>query len=100
MTSGSLRLSGVRRGDPVRLTCDGETVEAYEGETVASALLASGRRRLRTSPRRGDPRGLFCVMGVCFDCVMTIDGQAGLRACVTQVRDGMSVETGVSEHHD
>lgn len=100
MNSESLRLSGVRRGEPVRLTCDGETVESYEGETVASALLASGRRKLRTSPRRGEPRGLFCNMGVCFDCVMTIDGQAGQRACMTPVRDGMTVETYASDFHD
>jgi sarcosine oxidase subunit alpha len=82
------------------LTCDGESVDAYEGETVASALLASGRRILRTSPRRGEPRGMFCGMGVCFDCAMTIDGEVGLRACMTLVRDGMSVETGVPEHRD
>lgn len=79
----------------MRITCDGESLDAYEGETVAGALLAAGVRTLRTSPRRGEPRGLFCAMGVCFDCVVTVDDRTGVRACVTPVRDGMSVETSV-----
>lgn len=94
MPSRELRLPGVRRGKPVRFTCDGEGVEAFEGESVAAALLASGRHALGVSPRRGAPRGLFCVMGACFDCTMTIDGRTGRRACMTPVRAGMAVEVG------
>ena len=94
MPSRELRLPGVRRGKPVRFTCDGEGVEAFEGESVAAALLASGRRALGVSPRRGEPRGLFCVMGACFDCTMTMDGRTGRRACMTPVRAGMAVHVG------
>ncbi len=94
MPSRELRLPGVRRGELVRFTCGREPVEAFEGESVAAALLASGRRTLEVSPRRGEPRGLFCAMGACFDCTLTIDGRTGERACTTPVREGMVVEGG------
>ena len=78
-------------GAIVTLLIDGEPLHARRGQTVAAALLASGRRVLRRTRRTGKLRGLFCAMGVCFDCVMTIDGQPGVRACMTKVRDGMQV---------
>ena len=81
------------RGAVVTLRVDGETLEAFRGQTVATALLAAGRRVLRHTRNAGKPRGLFCAMGVCFDCVMTIDGKAGVRACMTKVEDGMQVQS-------
>ena len=63
----------------------------FAGETVAAALLASGRRRLRGSPRAREPRGAFCLMGSCQECVIRIDGRLE-PACLTEVRDGMAVE--------
>jgi predicted molibdopterin-dependent oxidoreductase YjgC len=66
---------------------------AYEGESVGAALLAAGQRRLRLSPRRGEPRGMYCGIGVCFECLVAIDGRHGVRACQTPVRDGMRVAT-------
>ncbi len=83
----------VTRGSEIEIIVDGHPVRAYEGETVAAALLAAGRRALRTTPRRGEARGLYCGLGVCFDCVMTIDGQPGVRTCQTPVRAGMRVDT-------
>jgi D-hydroxyproline dehydrogenase subunit gamma len=85
--------AGVDRGRPVLLVVDGREVLAYEGESVAAALLAAGRRDLRTAPRRGEPRGMYCGIGLCFECAVTIDGQTGVRACVTPVRDGLQVAT-------
>jgi predicted molibdopterin-dependent oxidoreductase YjgC len=82
-----------RLGQAVTLTVDGESVQAYEGETVAGALLADGRRTLRRTRKTGEPRGLFCGMGVCFDCLVTVDGRADVRACITPVAEGMVVET-------
>jgi predicted molibdopterin-dependent oxidoreductase YjgC len=82
-------------GAPVTLVVDGEPVTARRGQTVAAALLASGRKVLRHTRNAGKPRGLFCAMGVCFDCVMTIDGNAGVRACMTKVEDGMQVASPV-----
>ena len=83
------------RGQPVRFLFDGTEIEAFEGETVAAALLAIGQRQLRRTSRRGEPRGLFCGIGACFDCLVQIDGQPNIQACLTPVRDGMVVETQV-----
>jgi predicted molibdopterin-dependent oxidoreductase YjgC len=80
-------------GAAVTLQVDGRPLAARRGQTVAAALLASGQRVLRHTRRAGRPRGLFCAMGVCFDCVMTIDGKAGVRACMTKVEDGMQVNS-------
>jgi len=68
-------------------------VQAYLGETVAGALLASGQRIWRTTAQ-GRPRGLFCGMGICFDCTVTVDGVSNVRACLTPVSDGLEVTTG------
>jgi predicted molibdopterin-dependent oxidoreductase YjgC len=81
----------------VRLLLDGEPLEAREGETVASALLAAERVVLRRTRRRGEPRGAFCGMGVCFDCLIEIDGRPNLQACLVPVAEGMRIRTGDGE---
>ena len=81
---------GLERGATVSLTLDGCPVTAYEGETVAALLLAEGHVATRATPG-GSPRGVFCGMGVCFDCLVVVDGVPNTRACVTWVRDGMQV---------
>jgi predicted molibdopterin-dependent oxidoreductase YjgC len=82
-------------GSPmVTVTVDGDPVQAYPGETVATVLLAAGRQTFRHTDQLHAPRGLFCGMGVCFDCLVTVDGQPNVRACVTPVHAGMVVETG------
>jgi predicted molibdopterin-dependent oxidoreductase YjgC len=86
-----VRLRDVRRGRDLRFTFDGDPVVAKEGESIAAALLAAGRRTIRRTSRRGTPRGLFCAMGVCFDCVVTIDGESSARACVEPAAEGMVV---------
>jgi predicted molibdopterin-dependent oxidoreductase YjgC len=78
----------------VTIEVDGESVEACAGESVAAALLASGHRIFRRTEKRNATRGLFCGMGICFDCLVQIDGEPGVRACMTPVRDGMVIETG------
>jgi predicted molibdopterin-dependent oxidoreductase YjgC len=75
------------------LTVDGVPITAEEGQSVAAALMASGRRAWRSTPRYAQPRGLFCGMGVCFDCLVEIDGRANLRACRTLALPGMRVKT-------
>jgi predicted molibdopterin-dependent oxidoreductase YjgC len=82
-------------GRRLLLTIDGRPLPAREGQTVAAALLAAGRRTLRHTARRGEPRGLFCGMGVCFDCLVQIDGRPNVRACQAIVAEGMRVETQV-----
>lgn len=86
---------GLTRGAPVRMTFDGLPVEAYEGESIAAALLAADVRATRRT-RRGDaPRGLFCGIGACHDCLVRVDGSGPVRSCLTPVRDGVAVTTHV-----
>jgi len=72
---------------------NGKKMTAYEGEPIAAALLAAGIRVLRMSPKRKEPRGVFCAIGRCTDCVMIVDGQPNVRTCVTPARDGMKIQT-------
>lgn len=84
--------AGLRRGPQISLTIDGAPATAYLGESVAAALLADGRKDLSTrSTTAGDPRGLFCGMGVCFDCIVVVNGVPGTRACMTWVTEGMVI---------
>jgi sarcosine oxidase subunit alpha len=73
---------------------DGRPTPAHEGETVAAVLLAEGHRKFRHADKTAAPRGIFCGMGVCYDCLVTVDGVPNVRACMTQVRNGMVIETG------
>jgi predicted molibdopterin-dependent oxidoreductase YjgC len=89
-----LRLnSNLDRGRPVQITVDGEPIQAYEGESLAAALMAAGRRTFRHLEPGGHPRGIFCGMGICYDCLVTVAGQDHVRACMTLVQPGMQVTT-------
>lgn len=77
----------------VALMIDGKPVRARSIDTVAAALLAAGFDRCRTTPVTGAPRLPYCLMGVCFDCLVTIDGVGSRQACLVLVREGMKVET-------
>jgi len=81
-----------QQGRTVTIYLDGQPLEAEEGEPIAAALWASGIRVLRWTEKRAEPRGVFCALGRCTDCVMTVDGQPNVRTCVTPVREGMRVE--------
>ena len=81
---------GLARGREVSLTLDGRTVTAYEGETVAALLLAEGHAATRLT-QGGAPRGVYCGMGVCFDCLVVVGGVPNTRSCVTFVADGMEI---------
>ena len=77
----------------VSLSVDGKTVTALPGDSVAAALLAAGIVACRTTPVSGAPRAPYCMMGVCFECLVTIDGVGSRQACLARVRDGMRIET-------
>ena len=77
----------------VTITIDGQPASARAGDTVAAALLAAGVAACRTTPVDGAPRGPYCAMGVCFECLVAIDGVGSRQACLTRVRDGMRIET-------
>ena len=78
----------------VEIAVDGADVAVASPGTVSSALLALGHDAFRETPTRGLPRGPFCMMGICFDCLVTIDGIANQQACLVPIRAGMRVETG------
>lgn len=93
MGDGELRMTDLdARGRALRIRVDGRELVAYEGESLAAALLASGHRLTRRTARTGEPRGYFCGMGICHDCLVTADGSPNVRACMLPVRDGLRVE--------
>jgi predicted molibdopterin-dependent oxidoreductase YjgC len=76
---------------PVRITLDGEPVHCRAGDSVAAALFAAGVTACRETAVSETPRGPYCMMGVCYDCLVNIDGIANQQACMTSVRAGMAV---------
>ena len=86
------RLPDVAAGD-VALTIDGAPFTARAGDTVAAALATAGFRACRTTAVSGAPRAPFCMMGACFECLVTIDGHANQQACLVTVASGMRVAT-------
>jgi D-hydroxyproline dehydrogenase subunit gamma len=85
--------AGAPAAATVTLSIDGQPIAARAGDSVAAALLAAGIVACRTNPVGEAPRAPYCMMGVCFDCLVTIDGQGSRQACLVRVRDGMRVET-------
>lgn len=80
-------------GEPITIWVDDEQVEARSTDTVAAALWADGRWVLRRS-RTGEPRGLYCGIGQCFECRVSVDGDSGVRACLAPVAPGIRIRTG------
>ena len=77
----------------VEFTLDGKKMTGFEGEPIAAALIAQGTKFFGTYRKTGAPRGLFCAVGKCTDCVMTVDGLPGVRTCITPLKVGMRIET-------
>jgi len=87
----ALRIHGAGAHEPeVTLLVDGRALPAVAGESLAAALAAAGLLRLRAAPRTGAPRGAFCFMGICQECLVQVDG-AVRQACLVPVAAGMSV---------
>jgi aerobic-type carbon monoxide dehydrogenase small subunit (CoxS/CutS family) len=87
----STRIGQMGDAAAVRFVFDGQPMRACQGESVAAALFASGVKTLRTSPRTGMPRGMFCLMGSCQECLVIVDDRRVL-ACRTTATDGMRVD--------
>jgi sarcosine oxidase subunit alpha len=79
--------------DTLTIEIDGQSVRACPGDTVAATMLANGIDHCRTTPVSGEPRAPYCLMGVCFECLVTIDGVGSRQGCLVPVRDGMRIET-------
>ena len=92
-TSGRIPLDGnIEPGASVTIDLNGMPVTAYLGESVATVLLSEEVFAMRTTTL-GEPRGVFCGMGVCFDCLVVVDGKPNTRACMTWVKAGMNIRT-------
>lgn len=92
-------LGEMKQGRLVSFFFDGKKLQGYEGEPIAMALKAAGVMVHRYTKKRHEPRGIFCAIGRCTDCVMVVDGVPNVRTCVTPLKEGMRVQTqyGVSE---
>ncbi len=86
------RLSQFKRGEPFEIDVDERRVQAFEGETLATVLLAAGIVRFHHDPVSGADNRLFCGIGVCQQCLTLVDGEF-CQACRTMARPGMKVET-------
>ena len=81
------------RGAPISFTFDGQPMTGYSGETIAAALHANGVKVLAHSIEKHRPRGFYCAIGNCSSCMMVVDGVPNVKTCITELKDGMVVET-------
>ena len=82
----------MERGRQFEIEVDGQKIVAYEGETVAAAAMAAGLRTFRRTPKRNHPRGIYCGIGLCYECLMVINGVPNMRACQTLATPGCRAE--------
>lgn len=82
-----------KKGKAIVFTCNGETIEGYEGETIAAALHAAGIKVLSHSAENHRPRGFYCAIGNCSSCLMEVDGLANVRICTEPLKAGMVVKS-------
>ena len=83
----------------IELHVDGRPIEAHEGDTLAIALLSAGVAAFRHTPVSGEPRAPLCLMGVCFDCLVEVDGAPNVQSCMVEVREGMQVRLLTGARH-
>ena len=81
------------KGRPVTFTFDGKELQGFEGEPIAAALKANGVMVHRYTKKQHKPRGIFCAIGRCTDCVMVVDNVPNVRTCITPLKEGMDVRT-------
>jgi predicted molibdopterin-dependent oxidoreductase YjgC len=84
----------------VTFSFDGREIAAEPGQSVGAALVAAGYVAWRTTRHGGAPRGLFCGIGVCFDCLVVVNGRPGRRACLTEAHPGDEVTSQEGTGHD
>lgn len=86
-------LGDTPEGKPVSFTYNGRELQGIEGEPVSAALRAAGVMTHRYTAKRHEPRGVFCAIGRCTDCVMVVNGKPNVRTCITPLEEGMTVCT-------
>lgn len=80
-------------GRMVTFTYDGQELQGVEGEPIAAALRVAGVMVHRYTKKRHEPRGVFCAIGRCTDCVMIVNGKPNIRTCITPLEEGMVIQT-------
>ncbi len=75
----------------VTVQVDGQPVKVRANDSAAAAVLAAGLSASRTTAVSGSPRAPYCMMGVCFECLLEIDGEENVQGCMTQVSEGMQI---------
>ena len=89
---GAVRLDkGIQRGEPVQIFLDGKPMTAYKGETIATAIMSADHMVSRTID--SEPLGVYCNIGICHSCVMTVNGISNVRICKTLVSEGCRIES-------
>ena len=83
----------VRSASTVEFQFDGQPIVAVPGQSIGAALIAAGRRSWRRTRFAGEPRGVFCGIGICFDCLVTVNGTPNRRACLVPAAAGDQVST-------
>lgn len=86
-------LGKLEKRPTIKIEVDGKLIDAVEGEPIAATLMATGRSVFRYTRKRKEPRGVFCAIGQCTDCMMTVDSVPNVRTCITPVRAGMKIQT-------
>jgi predicted molibdopterin-dependent oxidoreductase YjgC len=93
ITKTTSDLPALRRGKSIEVTIDGRKAQAFEGELVSTVLQAEGISIFSRKHTTGRPSGIYCGMGVCYECLVTVNGTANIRACQTLATDRMVIET-------
>jgi hypothetical protein len=81
----------------INVLIDGKPFEGRQGDNIAAVLLLAGKIGCRRNFVSGEPRGPYCMMGVCFECLVRVDGIAGLQACMVPIQRGMCIETSIDQ---
>ena len=84
---------GIDRGKPFEIEVDGEKITAYQGETIAAAFLAAGKKTCRRTKVKNQPRGIYCGMGICMGCAMIVNGKPNTMVCQTMATPDCEVQT-------
>lgn len=87
-------LGSLQHGKTISFTFNNQTYEGYEHDTVASALLANGIHTIRKHEETGNPRGIYCNIGHCYECRCTINDVPNVRACLTPIKENMNISSG------
>lgn len=88
-----MRIKRIKRTQNITFRVNGKMLSAFKGETVLAALIVNGYQSLGRSVNYHEPRGALCGMGVCQECLVTVNGSPNIRSCMVEVEDGMEVET-------